>query len=220
MTDAGNYPSDPVQVAAPSMALGLGYAELAALLAMRPGELSTSSAAALRIPQEAADSQVIRAGASSLVAHGLATVGPKRELVVRGAVAAILSALSGARRRVDIGLLAPGRTSESMLQVESAEVSILLQPRSYLSWFAMAQDPALSGAQALLMMITSHLTTHPDGGATVYRHETPAQGHLLIRSDASGWTVGYQYDGREDVPQRTGLDDDALLAELRNVRGD
>ncbi|WP_104166449.1 hypothetical protein [Arthrobacter sp. SX1312] len=220
MTDAGNHPSDPVQGAVPPKALGLGYAELAALLAMRPGGPSTSSAAALRIPQEAADSQVIRAGTSSLVAHGLATVGPKRELVVRGAVAAILSALSGARRRVDIGLLAPGRTSGSMLQVESDEFSILLQPRSYLSWLAMAQDPGLSGAQALLMMVTSHLTTHPDGGATVYRHETPAKGRLLIRSDASGWTVGYQYEGREDVPQRTGLDDDALLAELRNVRGD
>ncbi|MHA7239960.1 hypothetical protein [Arthrobacter sp. TMS1-12-1] len=220
MTDAGTSPSGPARGTASPMAVGLGYAELAALLAMRPGEPSTASAAALRIATEAADGQIIRAGASSLVAHGLATVGPKHELRVRGAVAAILTALSGARCRVDIGLLAPDRTTETLLQVESAEFSILLQPRSYLSWFAMAQDPALSGAQALLTLVTSHLASHPDGGATVYRRETPGKGRLLIRGDAAGWTVGHQYEGREDVPQRTGLDDDALLAELRNVRGD
>jgi len=220
MTDAHSSPSRPTQDAARPMGLGLGYAELAALLAMRPGEPSTASAAALRIPKEAADGEVIRAGASSLVAHGLATVGPKRELRVRGAVAAILTALSSARCRVDLGLLAPDRATETMLQVESPEFSILLQPRSYLAWFAMAQDPALSGAQALLTLVTSHLTSHPDGGATVYRRETPAQGRLLIRRDTAGWTVGYQYEDGEDVLQRTALDDDALLAELRNVRGD
>ncbi len=201
-------------------AIGFGYSELAALLAMRPGPVSDESAAALRITREAADGEIIRAGASSLVAHGLATVGAERELVVGGSVAAVLTALSQAVRRVDVALLGPVEAGNSVLQVESAGIAILLQPRSYFSWFAMAQDPTLSGSQALLAMVSAHLADTADGGASIYRRETPEKGRLLVKRDVTGWTVGYAFEGKAKIEQRTGLDDNDLLAEISSVRGD
>jgi hypothetical protein len=220
MTETSTASPGPGTVDPYADALGFGYAELAALLAMRPGPASTESAAALRITDEASDGEVIRAGASSLVAHGLATVGDERELVVGGAVAAVLSALSEAERRVDVGLLVPGGPGDSVLQVESSGFSILLQPRSYFCWFAMAQAPSLTGAEALLAMISSHLDTTPDGGASVYRRETPGKGRLLVRRDTGSWTIGYKFEGDDVIDRRTGLDDHALLAELADIRGE
>ncbi|NYD77022.1 hypothetical protein [Arthrobacter cupressi] len=89
-------------------------------------------------------------GASSLVARGFATVEAGGELSVSGAVAAVTAALTSATRRMEIALLTPD-SADSVLSIESGEYKILLQPRAYQSWFAMAQNPAVSPPRATSM---------------------------------------------------------------------
>jgi hypothetical protein len=118
--------------------VGFGFAELIVLLNLQRGPAATASAHALRLQHELEDPQLLSAGASSLVARGAATVEPGGELSVAGPVAAVTRALTSATRRMQLTLLTAD-SGDSVLSVESEKYRILLQPRAYLSWFAMAQ---------------------------------------------------------------------------------
>ena len=119
-------------------------------------------------------------GASSLVARGFATVEAGGELSVSGPVAAVTAALTSATRRMEIALLAPD-SADSVLSIESDDYKILLQPRAYQSWFAMAQNPAVSPAEGNFHVIRRHLEDNPAGGATIRRREVPAGRMLLLK---------------------------------------
>ena len=133
-------------------AIGFGFAELLVLLNLRPGPAAEASARALRLEKEFDDAALLSAGASSLVARGAATVEPGGELSVAGPVAAVTNALTEATKRVQINLLTADSV-DNVLSVESPSYRILLQPRAYLSWFAMAQRPDSTPAEANFFIV-------------------------------------------------------------------
>lgn len=200
-------------------AIGFGFAEVAALLQLAPGAAATASAAALRVSDEIADTRMVAAGASSLVARGLAFPSDNGVLSVGGPVAAVTRALTTAERRMEISLLAPSH-SDSVLSIESADYDILMQPRSHLTWFAMAKRPDITGAEANLFVIQSHCSEHPDGGVIVKNRETPDAGELLIKVEEGAWVVGHRQPGADSVESEQGLSDSDVLARLRALRQD
>lgn len=200
-------------------AIGFGFAELVALLNLVRGDATTASAAALRIQAELDDDKILFAGASSLVARGFATVEAGGELSISGPVAAVTHALSTATRRMEISLLTADG-GDSVICVDSPNYGIILQPRAYLTWFAMAQKPDISAAEGNFWIMRKHLEENPTGGATIKRRED-ADGHeLLLKRDGSAWTVGYNSPGPEDIEPITGLSDADVLARIRTIRQD
>lgn len=200
-------------------AIGFGFAEIAALLNLQPGEAATASARVLRVADEAADTRMIAAGASSLVARGLAFPDNDGVLSVSGPVAGVTRALTTAHRWIEISLLAPG-SSDSVISIESEDYDVLLQPRSHLTWFAMARRPEISAAEANLLVLQAHFDEHPDGGAIVRNHAAPEDAELLIKQEEGAWTVGTRKPGAEAVESQQGLSADDVLSRLRSARKD
>ena len=202
-------------------AIGFGFAELALLLSLRRGPEAEASAKALRLTEELDDPAVLAAGASSLVARGAAKAEPGGELSVAGPVAAVTSALTEAVKHVQMNLLTVDSV-DNVLSVESPEYKILLQPRAYLSWFAMAQRPDATPAEANFYIIRKHLEDNPSGGATVRLLQDDAKRQLLIKLTGREWTVGY---GVIDAPSNPikeigGLTDAQVLDHIRSIRQD
>ncbi|WP_258061657.1 hypothetical protein [Arthrobacter sp. ZGTC412] len=202
-------------------AIGFGFAELLVLLNLRRGPAANASAKALRLEGELDDASLLSAGASSLVARGAASVGGDRELSVDGPVAAVTHALTEADKLVQINLLTAGSV-DNVLSVESPEYRILLQPRAYLSWFAMAQRPDTTPAEANFFIVRKHLEDNPDGGATIRLFQGADGKQLLVKRGGEGWIVGY---GSLDAPSEpireiSGLTDDQVLDHIRLIRQD
>ncbi len=202
-------------------AIGFGFAELLVLLNLRRGPVAEASAKALRLEGELDDASLLSAGASSLVARGGATVGADGELSVDGPVAAVTHALTEAEKLVQISLLTADSV-DNVLSVESPEYRILLQPRAYLSWFAMAQRPDITPAEANFFIVRKHLEDNPDGGATIRLLDGSDGTQLLVKRSKEGWTVGY---GSLDAPSEPireipGLDDGQVLDHIRSIRQD
>ncbi|GAA5230578.1 hypothetical protein [Arthrobacter cryoconiti] len=200
-------------------AIGFGFAELVALLNLVRGEASTASAAALRIEAELNDDKVLFAGASSLVARGFATVEAGGELSISGPVAAVTHALSTATRRMQIDLLTADSV-DNVITVDAPEYQIILQPRAYLTWFAMAQKPGLTSAEADFWIMRKHLEDNPEGGASIMCLEDPSGTQLLLKRVASSWTVGYKTASPQDIAEITELSDADVLEKIRQIRHD
>ena len=202
-------------------AIGFGFAELLVLLNLRRGPSAEASAAALRLASELDDAALMSAGASSLVARGAATVAPGGELSVEGPVAAVTAALTAATKRMQINLLTSDSV-DNVLSVESPDYRILLQPRAYLSWFAMAQRPDITPAEANFFVIRKHLEDNPAGGATIRLLEDPTGKQLLVKRSGDDWTVGYGIiDGpAHTIQELTGLSDTQVLDHIRTIRQD
>ncbi|MBT2532171.1 hypothetical protein J7E83_08520 [Arthrobacter sp. ISL-48] len=202
-------------------AFGFGFAELLVLLNLRRGPEATASAEALRLGKELDDASLMSAGASSLVARGAAKAALGGELSVAGPVAAVTAALTQATKRVQINLLTADSV-DNVLSVESPEYSIFLQPRAYLSWFAMAQRPDVSPAEANLYIVRKHLEDNPAGGATMRLLEDPTNQQLLIKRTGESWTVGYgALDGpSQAIQELNGLSEPQVLDHIRTIRQD
>lgn len=199
--------------------IGFGYAEIVALLNLNKGNEANNSAHALRLENELDDIKMISAGASSLVARGLAIVEQDGELSVSGPVAAVTSALTSAVRRMEISLLTADG-GDSVLSVESEDYQILMQPRAYLTWFAMAQNPEISAAEGNFYIMRKHLSDNPAGGATILRREDPHKRRLLLKRGTAGWTVGYISQGEDEVEEISGLSDAQVLEKIRELRNE
>ncbi|UEL27631.1 hypothetical protein [Pseudarthrobacter sp. L1SW] len=201
-------------------AIGYGFAEMAALASLRGGDAAVLSAEALRVGSYLGDRDMVSAGASSLVARGLATAGSDGLLAVAGPTAAVATVLSSASRRMEIALLT-AEGGDSVIAMESADIHLLFQPRSYFTWWAMAQRPDVTAAEANLMVIKQHLHSNPQGGATVRRREEPTGQTLYVKNGGGGtWTIGTSNAQQKDIVEATGLDDAALLDQIRTIRQD
>jgi hypothetical protein len=201
-------------------AIGYGFAEIAALASLRGGDAAVLSAQALRVESYLGDTNMVSAGASSLVARGLATAENDGLLSVAGPTAAIAAVLSSASRRMEISLLT-AEEGDSVICMESEDIHLLFQPRAYFTWWAMAQRPDVTAAEANLMVIREHLRSNPQGGATIRRREEPTGQTLYVKNSGDGsWTIGTASTQQKDVAETTGLDDAALLDQIRTIRQD
>ncbi|MGF9649966.1 hypothetical protein AAIH32_18580 [Pseudarthrobacter oxydans] len=201
-------------------AIGYGFAEMAALASLRGGDAAVLSAEALRVGNYLGDTDIVSAGASSLVARGLATAESDGLLVVAGPTAAVAAVLSSASRRMEISLLT-AEGGDSVIAMENEDIHLLFQPRSYFTWWAMAQRPDVTAAEANFVVIRQHLHNNPQGGATIRRREEPTGQTLYVKNGGGGsWTIGTANAQQKDIVETTGLDDAALLDQIRTIRQD
>ncbi|MGY3564639.1 hypothetical protein [Sinomonas sp. RB5] len=217
-TPSDGTSSRDTSAAAPEQ-IGLGFAEVLALLAFHGGDSVEATAALLGVDHFANVEDIISAGASSLVARSYALVDARGELTVEGPVAGIAVALGGAERRMLLTLEASGWTDRIVL-LEAPEVAILLRPRAYGTWWALPQPADVPGAEATLSLVRGHLTDHPAGRVTVERHlEGQGVSLTIRRADDRGWLLGQTVPEGEE-PTEYPADDADLLVTLRAVRGD
>lgn len=197
-------------------AYGFGFAEMAYLLKSTSTPQADKSATVLRLSEELASEQLCIAGASSLLARGLATANGE-DLELEGPAVALAYALGRANRWTEISLMS-GESIDTVVHVESDLVKVLLQPRTLATWFAFAQDPAIEGAVAELDIVAEHVRQTPTGTAYILSRTVDAEDHLMIRPDAGAWSVGKVVDPASDVVEESGLDDIGLLAALTTLR--
>jgi hypothetical protein len=203
--------------------IGLGFAEILALLALDGGESAPATAELLGIEEFARLPEVVSAGASSLVAHGYAHVGPSGELSVEGPMAGIATALGRAERRMDLTLESPEWTDRIIL-LEAPGIAVLLRPRAYSTWWALPQRIDLSPAEATLALVRGHLAERPGGRVLVERHDVGRGYALSVRragrnAGDGAWLLGIKPPGADAATEEPG-DDATLLAALRAVRND
>ncbi|PNI10389.1 hypothetical protein CXX84_02680 [Arthrobacter sp. AFG7.2] len=211
--------TEPTSQAIPD-AIGYGFAEMAALASLRGGDAAVPSAEALRVGNYLGDTDVVSAGASSLVARGLATAESDGLLAVAGPTAAVAAVLSSASRRMEISLLT-AEGGDSVIAMENEDIHLLFQPRSYFTWWAMAQRPDVTAAEANFAVIRQHLHNNPQGGATIRRREELTGQTLYVKNGRGGsWTIGTANAQQKDIVETTGLNDAALLDQIRTIRQD
>jgi hypothetical protein len=153
------------------------------------------------------------------VARGLATAESDGQLSVAGPTAAVATALSSATRRIEISLLTADG-GDSVIGIESPDIQLLFQPRAYFTWWAMAQRPDITAAEANLLVIKEHLRVNPRGGATLRRREEPTGQTLYVKRGEGSWAVGTSSPAQKDISESSGLDDAALLTQIRTIRQD
>lgn len=198
-------------------AIGFGFAEIAYMLRMFDTAPAKKSAEVLRLEREVDAERLCVAGGSSLLARGFASIGDDLEL--EGPAVAVAYALAKADRWTEISLITAEYT-DTVVHLESDNVSLLLQPRTLETWFVFAQDPAVPGAEAELSIVEEHVRNHADGTAFIRVRTIDGEDHLLIRPDAGGWAVGTVPDPTQDVVETTGLDRAGLLGRLLDTRSE
>jgi len=207
---------------APSMpdAIGYGFAEMVTLASLQGGDAAVLSAEALRVDGYLNNTDMVSAGASSLVARGLAKAESDGLLSVSGPTAAVAALLSSASRRMEISLLT-AEGGDSVIGMEGGDINLLFQPRAYFTWWAMAQRPDVTAAEANFMVIKQHLRDHPQGGATLRRREDPKGQTLYVKNGGDqSWTIGISTPQQTDITETSGVDDTALLGHIRTIRQD
>lgn len=199
--------------------IGLGFAEVLALLAFHGGDSAPATAALLGIDRYAAVPDMVSAGVSSLVARSFAHVDAHGELSVDGPVAGIAVALGGAERRMLLTLESASWTDRIVL-LEAPEVAVLARPRAYGTWWVLPQPADIAPAEATFHLVRGHLAEHPDGQVLVERHIDGQGVALRVRSaHDGGWLLGQVVPGAEEVAEFP-ADDESLIVTLRAVRGD
>jgi hypothetical protein len=196
-------------------AYGFGFAEIAYILASAPGPATGKSTEVMRLRDEVANERLCVAGASSLLARGFSAM-EGESLILDGPAAAVAYALAHANRWTEISLIAEDIV-DTVVHVESAEVSILLQPRAVQTWFAFAQDPAIDGAEAILQMLQEHVREYDAGSAHLRARSLTDERDLLVRHDPEGWAIGTVVDPAADVEEQTGLAARDILQAIRDL---
>jgi hypothetical protein len=198
--------------------VGFGEAEMAYLLHLQATEESRASASWLRLTEESENQDLVRAGLSSLIARGLATVnGSDIDFDMR--VDVVAYTLANARRWTQLDLLVDAERADSVLHAESDRTTLIFQPRTMMSWFALPQDPKLSAVAAEAFVIRDHLNRNSGGGVRVRSGLHRSARQLLIRKDTRGWVYAVAVD---DVvgPEASAPTDEDLTAALSAFRSD
>ncbi|MDQ0709723.1 hypothetical protein QFZ52_002375 [Arthrobacter woluwensis] len=194
---------------------GFGYSELAYILRSFDTPSSARSVEVLRMQDEVSDDALCMAGASSLLAHDYASYSDGTEFLVPAAPVAY--ALANATIWTQIELLT-AETNDTVVHVESDDVSMLMQPRMLMSWFIFPQNPTLDGSEAVLSVLEEHIRQHPSGTAMLRTFGLTEEKHLLIRRDGESWTTAVVPDPSKDAVETTGLDRVAFLKKIRVTR--
>ena len=198
--------------------IGFGVGEFAYLLNVFEGPAHDRSVSVFRAEEMIDDVTLSTAGASSLLARDMATIGADGELGVKGVAAAVAAALGQATRWTEISLLTAD-SMDNVAFVEAPDVAIMLQPRLLGTWFVFAKDPALSSAEATLRIVQQHVAENPEGSAYFVFKTLDSEQHLLVRREGKSWTTGTPDFDKDEVAEMPGLDDAGLLAAIEDARG-
>ncbi|WP_120523188.1 hypothetical protein [Arthrobacter celericrescens] len=198
--------------------IGFGVGEFAYLLNVFEGPARDRSVSTFRAEEMIDDVTLSTAGASSLLARDLAAIDADGDLGVKGVAAAVASALGQATRWTEISLLT-SEAVDNVVLLEAPGVSIMLQPRLLGTWFAFAQDPQLSSAEATLRLVRQHVERNHGGTAYLVFKTLATEQHLLIRRGESSWITGVPDFDKDEVAETPGLDNAGLLVAIEDARG-
>lgn len=197
--------------------LGFGLAEMAYILQLQDTGAAASSARWLRLDDESADIDMVRAGLSSLVARGLASISQDTAVTFDQRVDVVAYTVAMATRWTQIDLLQNAELGDTVLHLESDKCKLLLQPRTMQAWFALPQDQGVSAEAAESFLVRSHLDAHPTGGTRLRTTGPEGDFQMLVRRDPAGWVcarVAGDDVGQESEP----LDEAGLLQALSDFR--
>lgn len=198
--------------------IGFGVGELAYLLNVLEGPARDRSVSVFRAEELVDDVTLNTAGASSLLARDLAVVDDDGDLGVKGVAAAVATALGLSTRWTEMSLLTED-SMDNVVLLEAPEVSLMLQPRALGTWFAFAQDPTISSAEATLRVIRQHVDEHPGGTAYLVFKTLDDEKHLLVRHDGKSWATGVPDFATDEVTETGPLDNAGLLSAIEESRG-
>ena len=199
------------------ISLGFGIADMAYLLQLQNTQASITSAAMLRLGDEAKEAGLARAGLSSLIARGLAKVAPDSAVSFDPRIDVVAYTVANAVRWTQLDLLQSAEVGDTVLQIESDKTRLLLQPRTMLTWFAVPQDPVVSPEAAGSYVIAQHLLEHPDGGVRIRTTGPAGSAELLVRRDEDHWVYA-PLDGDVVGTQAIAADEAGLTGALRELR--
>ncbi|MGX9900158.1 hypothetical protein ACW0JT_10020 [Arthrobacter sp. SA17] len=198
--------------------IGFGVGEFAYLLNVFDGASRDRSVEVFRAGELVDDVTLTTAGASSLMARDLATIDGDGDLGVKGVAAAVATALGKATRWTEVALLTAD-SMDNVVQIEAPGVSLMLQPRLLGTWFAFAQDPSISTAEATFRLVNQHVNDNNGGSAYLVFKGLKREEHLLIRQDGESWAIGTPDFSTDEVQETTGMDASAVVAGIEKARG-
>jgi hypothetical protein len=196
---------------------GFGIAEMAYILQLQDTAAARESADWLRLKDETASPDLIRAGLSSLVARGLAIVNDESEVTFALPVDVVAYTVANAARWTQIDLLQSAVMGDTVLHIQSDRTKLLFQPRTMQAWFVLPQDPTLTAEAAQSYVIRDHLQNHPDGGVRLKTNGPDRLFELLVRREAEGWVCA-AVAGDDVSPATTPLSDEGLRRALVSFR--
>jgi hypothetical protein len=214
---------EPVEL--PPGVTGFGSAELLYLLARRDTAVMRRSREFLAPGVEGiTDSsspafELVKAGASSLVARGLVSQEPADSALVSKAEAALVeySASHASRwtRVTGVG----ENTRDMMLFLQAPGMTAGLQPRGLGSWFAGFNEGDAAPGHMVKAFIESVQQNHPDASCAVQTwtlEEGPESLFLSWHTEAARWTVLDRPENPDDE-EPVLLDETALLEKLADL---
>lgn len=198
--------------------IGFGVGEFAYLLNVFEGPARDRSVSVFRAEELVDDVTLSTAGASSLMARDLATIGDDGDLAVKGVAAAVATAFGRATHWTELSLLTAD-SMDNVVLLEAPDVALMLQPRALGTWFVFAQDATIGSAEATLRVVRQHVEQNPGGTAYLVFKTLDAEKHLLIRRTEDRWATGVPDFATDEVNETGGLDDAGLLRAIEASRG-
>ncbi|MDF2052381.1 hypothetical protein [Arthrobacter sp. Cr_A7] len=201
--------------------VGFGFADMAYILQLESTRASETSASWLRLADETRDPGLVRAGLSSLIARGLATVAPDLTVSFDTRLDVVAYTVANAERWTQLDLLDSAETGDTVLHIESDKTKLLFQPRTMLAWFALPQDPDVAPEAAQSFVVREHLREHAHGGVRIRTLGSMGPAELLVRREDSHWICAPVHGdivGKHVVaPDETALT--GILSDLRVGEG-
>lgn len=197
--------------------VGFGFAEMAYILQLQDTASAGRSAVWLRLTDETANPELQRAGLSSLLARGMATVTDGADVSFTQPVDVVAYTVARAERWTQLDLLQSRTLGDTVVQIESDRTQLLFQPRTMQAWFVLPQDRGLSAEAAQSHIVRQHLGAHPSGGVRLRAEGPEGQLELVVRKGTDGWVCA-PVDGDVVGPATEPLSDGGLLQWLQSFR--
>ncbi|WP_125775712.1 hypothetical protein [Antribacter gilvus] len=197
----------PAQAATDSARIELTGFELLALLSLNPGEASSSTRTALRLPDVPDDSPLANAGFSSLIIRGLA-VAADGVVAPAGNVIPMTRILTTAESWVEaVGVV--GETTNAALLVAAPSGSVVLEPRPYGIWYVWPLSPEDTLVDAAVRYVRAsfdNLTGRPFAASIKVTDAAGTRSSAVRVAEDESWELASGPEGAELTPAPVAAD--------------
>ncbi|RFA15049.1 hypothetical protein B7R22_07505 [Subtercola boreus] len=225
MTSTSTWQHAAPPAASPDDIAVFGAGEVAYALSLCGEEARARASRFLQVEPGFVTPQIAALGASSLIARGELTV-DLDALVPSGGIRLLIGVLQNAVRFTEIAMVNESGP-EAALYVQSAELSLLLQPGSMSTWSMVVKAPEAPDSALLKQVIDDNARRHPEGvayfgtelvgeGPTGAGFAAPSANNLFVRpSGVFAWDVAdvRATDGDRVLQERTENTSTAALIE-------
>ncbi|MGV8851680.1 MAG: hypothetical protein ACOH1M_03820 [Rhodoglobus sp.] len=197
MTEA---PSQPIVLASsPESQIGLSYAEVLYLLAMKPGLSADRTRESLRLDDVEDFEKIALVGASCLMARGLLAYTEDGKSI--GAIEQALYirvVLTNATQWTEFQVTDGGDAGDTGFFIESSQGQLLLQPRAFDTWWFVLLDPDAPPEEILTMTALEWGDSAPEMAVFIRRRSLELDRSFTIHVDKGSWAYAF---GVTDDPE-------------------